>query len=106
MNSFFCKITEDNKSTLNKTVNTDMVYYSELNEWFTNNAFRNFSIKYVIENCIYYRVGSKIYDVPSGNLLLAPAQPGVKAYFESTQKVKSICIDVKPCTIGEAFTIM
>jgi AraC family transcriptional regulator len=106
MHSLFCKITEENKTKLNKPVNTDMVYYSELNEWHTTNAFRSFSLKYVVEKCIYYKSGSKEYTVPSGNFLLACKQPDVKAYFDSVAPVKSICIDIRPETMAEAFTVM
>ncbi len=106
MNPFFCTITEANKLSLNKPVDRDVVYYSELREWFTANAFRSFSLKYVVDNCIYYKVGNKEHRVESGNLLLACKQPHVKAYFESDQLVKSICIDIKPDTVAEAFTII
>ena len=83
-----------------------MVYYSELNEWFTGNAFRSFSLKYVVDKCIYYKVGNKEYEVNGGNFLLACRQPYVKAYFESKEIVKSICIDICSATVAEAFTIM
>ena len=106
MASFFCKITEANKLSLNKPVDSDRVYYSELNEWFTSNAFRSFSIKYVLDSHIYYKVGKKQYMVQSGDFLLACKQPYVNAYFESEKPVKSICIDIKPETVNEAFTVM
>src|SRR5882672_8515365 len=106
MTTYFNTITEANKLTLNKPVDTDMVYYSELNEWFTHNAFRNFSLKYVVDRCIYYKVGNKEYSVNSGNFLLACKQPAVNAYFDSKQMVKSICIDISPATVAEAFTIL
>jgi len=106
MSQFFCTITEQNKLSLNKPVDADVVYYSELNEWFTWNAFRNFSLKYVVDRCIYYKIGNKEFPVPSGNLMLGCKQPNVKAYFDSAEKVKSICIDVRPATVGEAFTVL
>jgi len=106
MSQFFCTITEQNKLSINKQVDADVVYYSELNEWFTWNAFRNFSLKYVIDRCIYYKIGNKEFPVSSGNLLLACKQPNVKAYFDSTDKVKSVCIDIRAATIAEAFTIL
>ncbi|MES1222772.1 MAG: AraC family transcriptional regulator, partial [Bacteroidota bacterium] len=95
-----------NKLTLNKPVDRDVVYYSELNEWFTYNAFRSFSLKYVIDKCIHYKVGKKEHSVSSGNFLLACKQPNVKAYFDSKTIVKSICIDICPDTVAEAFTVM
>jgi len=83
-----------------------MVYYSELNEWFTANAFRSFSLKYVVDKCICYKVGNREHEVRGGNFLLACRQPYVKAYFESKEIVKSICIDICSATVAEAFTIM
>src|SRR6202008_5035599 len=106
MSKYFCTITEKNKLTLNKPVDSDVVYYSELNEWFTANAFRSFSLKYVVDKCIYYKVGNKEHEVRGGNFLLACRQTYVKAYFESKEFVKSICIDVCSATVAEAFTIM
>ena len=106
MSSFFRTITEENKLSLNKPVDSDVVYYSELNEWFTVNAFRSFSLKYVIDKCIYYKIGNKEFPINSGNLLLACKQPHVKAYFENKSIVKSICIDICPDTVAEAFSIL
>jgi AraC-like DNA-binding protein len=51
-------------------------------------------------------VGSREYEVKGGNFLLACRQPYVKAYFESKEIVKSICIDICSATVAEAFTIM
>ncbi|HYJ38637.1 MAG TPA: helix-turn-helix transcriptional regulator [Chitinophagaceae bacterium] len=106
MSQFFRTITEENKLSLNKPVDSDVVYYSELNEWFTMNAFRSFSLKYVVDKCIYYKIGNKEFPISSGNLLLACKQPHVRAYFDSTSIVKSICIDICPDTVSEAFTIL
>lgn len=106
MESFFNTITEANKLTLNKGGDRDAVYYSELNEWFTSNAFRSFSLKYVVDKCIYYKVANTEHEVKGGNFLLACRQPFVKAYFESKEMVKSICIDICSATVAEAFTIM
>jgi AraC-like DNA-binding protein len=106
MGSFFHTITEENKLTLNKPSDSDVVYYSELTEWFTNNAFRSFSLKYVVDQCIYYKVGSREHVVANGNFLLACKQPGVNAYFDSKTIVKSICIDICPSTVAEAFTVL
>lgn len=106
MESFFYKITEENKLNLNKPVDTDRVYYSELNEWFTSNAFRSFGLKYVIDSCIHYQVGKKQHNLHSGDFMLTCKQPYVKAFFETEKPVKSICIDIKPETVDEAFTVM
>lgn len=106
MGTFFHTITEQNKFTLNKPADTDVVYYSELNEWFTRNAFRSFSLKYVIDRCIWYKVGNKEHAVNKDNFLLACKQPDVTAYFDSKAVVKSICIDICPATVAEAFTVL
>jgi AraC-like DNA-binding protein len=106
MRSFFHTITEENKHTLNKPSDSDVVYYSELNEWCTHNAFRSFSLKYVVDRCIYYKVGNKEHAVNKGNFLLACKQPDVNAYFDSKNIVKSICIDICPATVAEAFTVL
>jgi AraC family transcriptional regulator len=106
MAGYFTYITEKNKLALNKGGDLDAVYYSELNEWFTSNAFRSFSLKYVIDKYIYYRVNNKEYKVHAGNLLLACKEPFVRAYFGSAQIVKSICIDICPATVAEVFTIL
>jgi AraC-like DNA-binding protein len=106
MRPYFHIITEGNKLTLNKPSDSDVVYYSELNEWFTQNAFRSFSLKYVVDRSIHYKVGNKEHVVNEGNFLLACKQPHVNAYFESKKKVKSICIDICPTTVAEAFTVL
>ena len=106
MGAIFHTITEENKLSLNKNSDADMVYYSELNEWFTRNAFRSFSLKYVIDRCIWYKTGNKEHAVKEGNFLLACKQPGVHAYFDSKTVVKSICIDICPATVAEAFTVL
>lgn len=106
MGSFFHTITEENKLALNKESDSNVVYYSELNEWFTGNAFRSFSLKYVVDRCIYYKAGNKQYAVNEGNFLLACKQPYVNAYFDSKRAVKSICIDICPVTVAEAFTVL
>jgi AraC family transcriptional regulator len=104
---YYRRITEDNKLVMNKPQNTDIIYYSELKEWFTPDAFRSFSIKYVLEQTIYYKIGKTEYAVKNGNFLLSQKQPDVKAYFHSPGKmVKSICIDICPQTASEVFTIL
>src|SRR5262245_9259152 len=106
MNRQFCTISEDNKLSLNKPPDCDVVYYSELNEWFTTNAFRNFSLKYVVDRCIHYKVGRHEYSVNGGSFLLACKQPYVKAFFDSLNTVKSICIDIRPDTMAQALTVI
>lgn len=100
----FERITEKNKISLNKPAGTDKIYYSELNEWYTNNAFRSFSLKFVIEECIYYNKEGKEYPVKAGTYMTACRHDDVKAY--NHKPIKSICVDICPKTIAEAFTIL
>lgn len=104
--ALFKKIDEQNKLMLNKPPDSDIVYYSELNEWFTQNAFRSFSVKYVIEECIQYKVDNNFFPVSGNQYMVACKNDGVKAYFENRKPVKSICIDICPQTMAEAFTVL
>lgn len=99
-------ITEKNKFTLNKPQDSDRIYYSELNEWYTTDAFRAFSIKFVLENSIRYRTQDADHEVKANHFLLAVKQPGVTASFQSKNPVRSICIDVCPATVGSVFTLL
>lgn len=106
MSSFYNAITEKNKLSLNKPTNSNIVYYSELKEWFTDNAFRSFCFKYVLEDCIHYKINNKEFNVHAGDFMIACKQPDVDAYFHSDRIVKSICIDIVPEIVSEAFTIL
>jgi AraC family transcriptional regulator len=99
-------INEGNKESLNKPANTDQIYYSELNEWFTLNAFRSLSVKVVLEGAIYYKADNREYKLQKDQFLLAPKQPNVKAYFNSAKVTKSICIDICEESLDEAFTVL
>ena len=99
-------INEFNKEKLNKPANSDQVYYSELNDWFTTNAFRSFGIKYVLQGSIYYKVNKKEYKVTKDNFLIATKQPHVTACFTSKDIVKSMCIDICEETIEDALTTL
>jgi AraC-like DNA-binding protein len=100
----FEKITEHNKTSLNKPLNSDMIYYSELTEWFTHNAFRSFSLKFVIDQCIFYKKGGKEYAVKANTYMTACKYADVQAY--NLLPIKSICIDICPQTVAEAFTVL
>jgi len=99
-------INEGNKESLNKASNVDQVYYSELKEWFTTNAFRSLSIKFVLQGSIYYKVEGEEYKVKDEHFLLATRQPDVKAYFKSITPVKSLCIDICEDTLNDGFTVL
>jgi AraC family transcriptional regulator len=100
----FKKITEDNKASLNKPLDSDMIYYSELNNWYTRNAFRSFSLKFVIDECIFYKKDGKEYAVKANTYLTACKYADVEAY--NLFPIKSICIDICPRTVAETFTVL
>lgn len=99
-------ITEENKLEISKAQDIDMVYYSELHEWYTTNAFRNFSLKCVLEDVIRYKAGGYEHVVKPHHFLMAMQQPHVAAYFHSRSFVKSICIDISPRTVAEVFSVL
>ncbi|MBS1509796.1 MAG: helix-turn-helix transcriptional regulator [Bacteroidetes bacterium] len=78
------------------------VYYSELNEYFSSNAFRNFSIKIPLQGTVRYRTEKGETQVSKGSFLLGCMQEG-KVIVDDTILVKSICIDIDEHTISEAF---
>ena len=98
------RITESNKNSLNKPSDTDKIYYSELKEWYTTNAFRSFSLKYVLEECIYYKKDGKEYAVRADTYMTACKYGYVQAYNQ--KPIKSICVDICPETVAETFTIL
>lgn len=100
----FERITENNKFFLDKPTGKDTIYYSELQEWQTTNAFRSFSLKFVIDECIYYRKDKKEYPVKANTYLTACKYNNVKAY--NNKPIKSICIDLCPKTVAETFTVL
>ena len=103
---YFEEIKESNKLSLNKPLNTDMIYYSELNEWYTTDAFRSFSIKYVIDQSIHYKKDAREYKVNAGHYMLACRYSDVKAYFSSSIPVRSVCIDICPGTFTDACKVL
>ena len=102
----FQRITEGNLQLLDRSPYTDMVYFSELKQWSGSNAFRSFCIKYVIEGKVHYLKGKKEYRVNSSQYLLACQYPGVSGIVDNSSLVKSICIDICPATIAEAYTVL
>jgi AraC-like DNA-binding protein len=100
----FKKITEANKGLLNNPPDNNMVYYSQLLQWYTTNAFRTFSVKYVIDECITYKVGKKEHHVKASNYLTACRHEQVEAYNQTP--IRSICIDVCAATMQETFTVL
>jgi AraC family transcriptional regulator len=106
MTSYLKKIDESNKLAMNKPLNSDVIYYSELKQWYTANAFRSFGIKYVVDGCIYYKTGGVELPVTAGQYMVTCQNSNAKAYFETGTPVKSICIDICPETVAEIFTVL
>ncbi len=98
------RIHEKNKTSLNKPSDSDKIYYSELQEWYTTSAFRSFSLKYVLEECIYYKKDGREYAVNAETYLTACKYDNVEAYNQ--KPIKSICVDICPKTVAETFTIL
>ena len=99
-------INEENKQRLNKPLDTDQIYYSELNEWFTTNAFRSLSLKLVLDGEIFYKVDNKEYKVSKNQFMVATKQPDVQAYFNSNRITRSVCIDICEETLNDAYTVL
>jgi AraC family transcriptional regulator len=106
MNGHFRKITEESKHELSRPVHTDMVNYCELKNWYGTDSFRSFSLKYVIDNFIYYKVGKKELLLRTGDFIMACKKPFVKSYFESGKPTKDLCINISDETVKEAFTVI
>jgi AraC family transcriptional regulator len=102
--AMFERINESNKFSLNKPSDSDKIYYSELQEWHTTNAFRSFSLKFVLEECIYYKKDNKEYAVKANTYLTACKYNNVTAY--NKEPIRSICIDICPKTVAETFTVL
>jgi AraC-like DNA-binding protein len=83
----------------------DRIYYSELNQYYSANAFRNFSVKLPLKGTVNYRTDHHEYQLTPDHFLLISKQPG-KVFFDNDVTVKSICIDISEATFAEAFTVL
>ena len=106
MSPYLYRIDESNKLSLNKPHESNRVYYSELKRWYTNNAFRSFSLKYVLEGKITYEADTQVHEVNTGSFLIADKRENTKAFFESEKLTKSICVDISTNIVSEAATVM
>jgi AraC-like DNA-binding protein len=103
---FLQRVTNRNKAVLNKPTDRDVIYYSEFTEWDTSNAFRSFSIKYVLDQSISYQKDGRLYVVKANQYMVACKYADVKASFHYKSNIRSICIDICPKTVAEIFTIL
>jgi AraC-like DNA-binding protein len=95
-------INDVNLHYVQQPVNANGLYYSRLLEAEGNNAFRNVSIKYVLEGSEYYCVNGTEYKVEAGSFLLANQCPDGRVYFQSKKPVSGICIDLNPSILHQA----
>ncbi|MFT3683007.1 MAG: AraC family transcriptional regulator [Ferruginibacter sp.] len=94
-----------NKSTQRIVDGENRIYYSEMEQYYSSNAFRNFSIKLPVQGVVNYRTDEKEFNISSGQFLLISKQPG-SVFFDSGALVKSICIDISEKTFAEAYTVL
>jgi AraC family transcriptional regulator len=82
------------------------MFYFELKEWYAEDAFQNFSIKYMLDGLITYRNGSVLHTVKSNQVLVGNCQPHVVSYFESRDIVKSICVNINLKSMAEIHALL
>lgn len=99
-------ISESQRQIMIKPHNEDRVYYSELENWYSNDSFRSFSIKCVLRNSVFYQAGAAVHEVKSGSYLVSLKEPDVISYVRPDQLIKSICVDVSQDTLNEVYTIL
>jgi AraC family transcriptional regulator len=99
-------IDEANKETMHGKGGKNVIYYSRLNQWSAPDAFRNFSVKVVLQGMIRYTVGATPYFIREGQVLIGHPQPGVKAFFDSRETVSSLCLNIDADTMAEACQVL
>ena len=81
------------------------IYYGEVDEFFSNEAFRNFSVKLALQGTIHYKTQHNEHRLDSNNFLLTCKQPG-SVIVNSSVMVKGVFIDMQQETINETFTVI
>ncbi|MBK9983000.1 MAG: helix-turn-helix transcriptional regulator [Saprospiraceae bacterium] len=81
------------------------IYYCELNQYYSDNVFRNFSIKFTMEGVVQYRTEKEKYALTPNYFLLSSKQP-CECIVDSKPLMRNISIDIDPVTFGEVFTWM
>jgi AraC family transcriptional regulator len=80
---------------------SNRIDFSSLKEFYSENPFYGFSIKYVIEGCEKYIVNGKKFSVNSNEFLLANQFSVGSGLVHSKENVIGVCIDVQPSLISE-----
>jgi AraC family transcriptional regulator len=99
-------INEANKLTMHEPQRQNVLFCSELHQWYAPDAFKSFSVKFVRKGTINYRFGSTLYPVKQSRVLIGNSQPGVEAFFTSKETVKSMCMQLNMDTIAEAHALL
>lgn len=81
-------------------VNSNLVNFSVLKEFYSPIGFRSFSIKYVVQGHEKYKVNGNDFHVRTGDYLLANAFCEGSVEIDSKQEVTGICIDVSPTLLS------
>ncbi|MEI9955093.1 MAG: hypothetical protein WDM90_01970 [Ferruginibacter sp.] len=88
-----------------KANGNNCIYYTETHEYYSNEAFRNFSIKIPLQGLVYYKTHNREFELAANNFLLSYKQPG-KVVIDASSLVKAMCIDINQETIVEAFNVI
>lgn len=94
-------LTENTAKKLTLPRNSNLINYSVLNEFFSPEPYRSFSIKYVVEGSELYSVNGNKYVVKDKQYLLANKHSEGFVEVDSKKSVTGICIDVAPSILSE-----
>ncbi len=81
------------------------IYYSELNQYYSENAFRKICVKFPLSGTIHYKTEQQEIDLSPNSFFVTCKQQG-KVYFDSDNPVRSICIDINEEVLAEAFNLL
>jgi len=83
----------------------DRMYYCELNQYYSANVFRSFSIKFTLAGAVHYRTAKDHYDLLPNFFLLSSQQP-CECSIDSRNITRNISIDISETTMNEVFTTL
>jgi len=78
-----------------------VINYSKLKTIAFEQAFRGFSIKFVLNGCENYTVNGRAHQVQAGEYLLTNPYCQGRGYIDSQSMVEGICIDIQPAVMAE-----
>lgn len=94
-------LTENTAKKIALPRNSNLINYSVLNEFYSPEPYRSFSIKYVVEGSELYSVNGNKYVVKDKQYLLANKHSEGFVEVDSKKSVTGICIDVAPHILSE-----